>query len=104
MSLRDIRIMQKKYLEKIDFYQILASVASYVAVSDTVNLLGDQQILKTEEEVSRVCFFVKLIKNFIEVYDEYPNSCLESISDSIVLLLKENSRISIEEIKNIIFF
>ncbi|BDU63218.1 endonuclease MutS2 [Candidatus Borrelia fainii] len=96
--------MQKKYLEKIDFYQILASVASYVAVSDTVNLLGDQQILKTEEEVSRVCFFVKLIKNFIEVYDEYPNSCLESISDSIVLLLKENSRISIEEIKNIIFF
>lgn len=104
MSLRDIRVMQEKYLEKIDFYQILASVASYVAISDTVNLLGEQQILKTEEEVSRVCFFVKLIKNLIEVYDEYPNSCLESISGSIVLLLKENSRISLEEIKNIIFF
>lgn len=104
MSLRDIRVMQEKYLEKIDFYQILSSVASYVAISDTLNLLGDQQILKTEEEVNRVCCFVKLIKNLIEIYDEYPNSCLESISDSIILLLKEKSRISIEEIKNIIFF
>ncbi|AAX16619.1 MutS2 protein [Borrelia hermsii DAH] len=104
MNLGDIKVMQKKYLEKIDFYQILSSVSSYVTISDTVKLLGEQQILKTEEEVNQVCFFVKLIKNLIEVYDEYPDSCLESISDSIVLLLKENSKISIEEIKNIIFF
>ncbi|APR65264.1 endonuclease MutS2 [Borrelia anserina] len=96
--------MQEIYLEKIDFYQILSSVSSYVAISDTVNLLSKQQIWKTEEEVNRICLCVQLIKNLIEVYDEYPSSCLESISDSIALLIKENSRVSIEEIKNIIVF
>lgn len=96
--------MQEKYLEKIDFYQIFSSVTSYVAISDTVKLLGEQQILKTEEEINQLCFLVKLIKDLIEVYDEYPNFPLESINDSILLLLKENSRLSIEEIKNIIFF
>ncbi|AHH10253.1 DNA mismatch repair protein mutS [Borrelia coriaceae ATCC 43381] len=104
MNLRGINVMQEKYLEKIDFYQIFSSVTSYVAISDTVKLLGEQQILKTEEEINQLCFLVKLIKDLIEVYDEYPNFPLESINDSILLLLKENSRLSIEEIKNIIFF
>ncbi|UER67309.1 endonuclease MutS2 [Borrelia sp. BU AG58] len=96
--------MQGKYLEKINFYQILSSVSSYVVISDTVNLLNSQKMLKNEEELNKLCFFVKLIRNFVEVYDEYPNSYLESISDSIELLLKENSRVSIEEISNVIFF
>ncbi|WP_038364252.1 endonuclease MutS2 [Borrelia persica] len=96
--------MQEKYLEKIDFDQILSSVASYVTTSDTLKLLSEQQILKTEREVNQICSFVKIIKNLIEVYEEYPNSYLESINDSIVMLLKSNSRISIEEVKNIILF
>ncbi|WP_199911285.1 endonuclease MutS2 [Candidatus Borreliella tachyglossi] len=96
--------MQDKYLKKIDFYQILSSITSYVSIPDTINLLKTQRILKTEEEINRICFFVKLLRNLIEVYDTYPNSYLESINDSIVLLLKENSRVSIEELKNIILF
>ncbi len=104
MSLRDIKFMQDKYLKKIDFYQILSSITSYVSIPDTINLLKTQRILKTEEEINRICFFVKLLRNLIEVYDTYPNSYLESINDSIVLLLKENSRVSIEELKNIILF
>ncbi|AHH06167.1 DNA mismatch repair protein mutS [Borrelia crocidurae DOU] len=104
MNLRDIKVMQEKYLEKIDFYQILSSVASYVTVSDTVKLLNEQQILKTDREIQEVCSFVNLIKNLIELDEEYPNYCLESINESIVLLLKKKSRISIEEIKNIILF
>ncbi|WP_174220822.1 endonuclease MutS2 [Borrelia turcica] len=96
--------MQDKYLEKINFYQILSIVSSYVVISDTINLFNSQRMLKEKEELNKICFFVKLIRNLIEVYDEYPNSYLESISDSIVLLLKENSRVSIEEIRNIIFF
>ncbi|AYE35995.1 endonuclease MutS2 [Borrelia turcica IST7] len=104
MSLRDIKAMQDKYLEKINFYQILSIVSSYVVISDTINLFNSQRMLKEKEELNKICFFVKLIRNLIEVYDEYPNSYLESISDSIVLLLKENSRVSIEEIRNIIFF
>ncbi|BCR19049.1 Endonuclease MutS2 [Borrelia miyamotoi] len=96
--------MQEKYLEKIDFHRILFSISSYVSISDTVVLLGKQHILKTEEEVSQICFLVKLIRDLIEVYDDYPNSCLQSIGNSIALLLKQNSIISVEEIKNIIFF
>ncbi|BCR21541.1 endonuclease MutS2 [Borrelia sp. HM] len=96
--------MQEKYLEKIDFYQILSSISSYVSISDTVTLLGEQEILKTEEEINQICFLVKLIRELIEVYNDYPNSCLESIGDSIILLCKQNSRVSIEEIKNIILF
>lgn len=82
--------MQEKYLEKIDFYQILSSVASYVTISDTVKLLNEQQILKTDREIQEVCSFVNLIKNLIELDEEYPNYCLESINESIVLLLKKN--------------
>ncbi|WKC57684.1 endonuclease MutS2 [Borrelia sp. P9F1] len=96
--------MQDKYLEKINFYQILSSVSSYVSITDTINLLNSQKILKNEEELNKVCFLVKVIKNLVETYDEYPNSYLKSIGDSISLLFKENSRVSIEEISNIIFF
>ncbi|WP_182117683.1 endonuclease MutS2 [Borrelia sp. A-FGy1] len=96
--------MQDEYLEKINFYQILSLVSSFVVIPDTINLLDSQRMIKDKEELNKLCFFVKLIRNLIEVYDEYPNSCLYSISDSIFLILKENSRVSIEEIRNIIFF
>ncbi|UGQ16918.1 endonuclease MutS2 [Borrelia sp. RT1S] len=96
--------MQDKYLEKINFYQILSSVFSYVAISDTIELLSSQKMLKNEEELNKICFLVNLIGNLVEIYDEYPNSYLESIGDSISFLFKENSRVSIEEISNIIFF
>ncbi|UGQ15808.1 endonuclease MutS2 [Borrelia sp. RT5S] len=96
--------MQDKYLEKINFYQILSSVSSYVAIPDTISLLNSQKMLSREEELNKICFLVNLIGNLVEIYDEYPNSYLESIGDSISFLFKENSRVSIEEISNIIFF
>ncbi|WNY66485.1 endonuclease MutS2 [Borreliella lusitaniae] len=96
--------MQDKYLKNIDFYEILSLVSKYVSNLDTVNLLNDQKILKTTESLEKMFFFVNLIRMLLESFKGYPNSFINSLKDPISLLSKENSRVSIENLRDIMGF
>ncbi|WNY68333.1 endonuclease MutS2 [Borreliella lusitaniae] len=96
--------MQDKYLKNIDFYEILSLVSKYVSNPDTVNLLNDQKILKTKESLEKMFFFVDLIRMLLESFKGYPNSFINSLKDPISLLSKENSRVSIENLRDIMGF
>ncbi|WKC85045.1 endonuclease MutS2 [Borreliella lusitaniae] len=96
--------MQDKYLKNIDFYEILSLVSKYVSNPDTVNLLNDQKILKTKESLEKMFFFVNLIRMLLESFKGYPNSFINSLKDPISLLSKENSRVSIENLRDIMGF
>ncbi|WKC77683.1 endonuclease MutS2 [Borreliella turdi] len=96
--------MQDKYLKNIDFYEILSLVSKYVSSPDTVNLLNNQEILKTRESLEKMFSFVNLIKMLFESCKGYPNSFINSLKYPISLLTKENSRVSIENLKDIIEF
>lgn len=96
--------MQDKYLKNIDFYEILSLVSEYVSNPDTVNLLNNQKILKTRESLEKMFSFVNLIRMLFESYKGYPNSFINSLEYSISLLSKENSRVSIEDLRDIVKF
>ncbi|AGS66121.1 recombination and DNA strand exchange inhibitor protein [Borreliella burgdorferi CA382] len=95
---------QDKYLKNIDFYEILSLVSKYVSNPDTVNLLSNQKILKTKESLEKIFSFVSLIRMLFESCKGYPNSFINSLKYPISLLLKENSRVSIENLRDIIVF
>lgn len=95
---------QDKYLKNIDFYEILSLVSKYVSNPDTVNLLSNQKILKTRESLEKIFSFVSLIRMLFESYKGYPNSFINSLKYPISLLSKENSRVSIENLRDIIVF
>ncbi len=96
--------MQNKYLKNIDFYEILSLVSKYVSNPDTVNLLNNQEILKTRESLEKMFSFVNSIRMLFESCKGYPNSFINSLEYSISLLSKENSRASIENLRDIIGF
>ncbi len=96
--------MQNKYLKNIDFYEILSLVSKYVSNPDTVNLLNNQEILKTRESLEKMFSFVNSIRMLFESCKGYPNSFINSLEYSISLLSKENSRVSIENLRDIIGF
>ncbi|WP_210381744.1 endonuclease MutS2 [Borreliella garinii] len=96
--------MQNKYLKNIDFYEILSLVSKYVSNPDTVNLLNNQKILKTRESLEKMFSFVNIIRMLFESCKGYPNSFINSLEYSISLLSKENSRASIENLRDIIGF
>ncbi|MBB6043144.1 endonuclease MutS2 [Borreliella yangtzensis] len=96
--------MQDKYLKNIDFYEILSLVSEYVSNPDTVNLLNKQKILKTRESLEKMFSFVSLIRMLFESCKGYPNSFINSLEYSISLLSKENSRASIEDLRDIVKF
>ncbi|WKC78599.1 endonuclease MutS2 [Borreliella turdi] len=96
--------MQDKYLKNIDFYEILSLVSKYVSSPDTVNLLNNQEILKTRESLEKMFSFVNLIRMLFDSCKGYPNSFINSLKYPISLLTKENSRVSIENLKDIIEF
>ncbi|SCW35938.1 DNA mismatch repair protein MutS2 [Borreliella japonica] len=96
--------MQDKYLKNIDFYEILSLVSKYVSNPDTVNLLNNQKILKTRESLEKMFSFVNLIRMLFESYKGYPNSFISSLKCPISLLSKENSRVSIENLRDIVGF
>ncbi|WP_210361614.1 endonuclease MutS2 [Borreliella valaisiana] len=96
--------MQDKYLKNIDFYEILSLVSEYVSNPDTVNLLNNQKILKTRESLEKMFSFVNLIRMLFESCKGYPNSFINSLEYSISLLSKENSRVSIEDLRDIVGF
>ncbi|WKC87796.1 endonuclease MutS2 [Borreliella japonica] len=96
--------MQDKYLKNIDFYEILSLVSKYVSNPDTVNLLNNQKILKTRESLEKMFSFVNLIRMLFESYKGYPNSFISSLKYPISLLSKENSRVSIENLRDIVGF
>ncbi|EEF84184.1 endonuclease MutS2 [Borreliella spielmanii] len=96
--------MQDKYLKNIDFYEILFLVSKYVSNSDTVNLLNNQKILKTRESLEKMFSFVNLIRMLFESCKGYPNSFINSLKYPISLLSKENSRVSIEDLRDIVEF
>lgn len=95
---------QDKYLKNIDFYEILSLVSKYVSNPDTVNLLSNQKILKTKESLEKIFSFVSLIRMLFESCKGYPNSFINSLKYPISLLLKENSRVSIENLRDVIVF
>lgn len=96
--------MQDKYLKNIDFYEILSLVSKYVSNPDTVNLLNNQKILKTRESLEKMFSFVNLIRMLFETCKGYPNSFINSLKYPISLLSKENSRVSIENLRDIVGF
>ncbi|WLN24923.1 endonuclease MutS2 [Borreliella valaisiana] len=96
--------MQDKYLKNIDFYEILSLVSEYVSNPDTVNLLNNQKILKTRESLEKMFSFVNLIRMLFESCKGYPNSFINSLEYSMSLLSKENSRVSIEDLRDIVGF
>ncbi|MBB5141339.1 endonuclease MutS2 [Borreliella afzelii] len=96
--------MQDKYLKNIDFYEILSLVSKYVSNPDTVNLLNNQKILKTRESLEKMFSFVNLIRMLFETCKGYPNSFINSLKYPISLLSKENSRVSIENLRDIVRF
>ncbi|QFI14253.1 endonuclease MutS2 [Borrelia sp. CA_690] len=96
--------MQDKYLKNIDFYEILSLVSKYVSNPDTINLLNNQKILKTRESLEKMFSFVNLIRMLFESFKGYPNSFINSLKYPISLLSKENSRVSIENLRDIIGF
>ncbi|WKC75843.1 endonuclease MutS2 [Borreliella valaisiana] len=96
--------MQDKYLKNIDFYEILSLVSEYVSNPDTVGLLNNQKILKTRESLKKMFSFVNLIRMLFESCKGYPNSFINSLEHSISLLSKENSRVSIEDLRDIVGF
>ncbi|WP_029357909.1 endonuclease MutS2 [Borreliella garinii] len=96
--------MQNKYLKNIDFYEILSLLSKYVSNPDTVNLLNNQEILKTRESLEKMFSFVNSIRMLFESCKGYPNSFINSLEYSISLLSKENSRVSIENLRDIIGF
>ncbi|WP_151074338.1 endonuclease MutS2 [Borreliella turdi] len=96
--------MQDKYLKNIDFYEILSLVSKYVSSPDTVNLLNNQEILKTRESLEKMFSFVNLIRMLFDSCKGYPNSFINSLKYPISLLTKENSRVSIENLRDIIEF
>ncbi|WP_151073774.1 endonuclease MutS2 [Borreliella turdi] len=96
--------MQDKYLKNIDFYEILSLVSKYVSSPDTVNLLSNQEILKTRESLEKMFSFVNLIRMLFDSCKGYPNSFINSLKYPISLLTKENSRVSIENLRDIIEF
>lgn len=96
--------MQNKYFKNIDFYEILSLVSKYVSNPDTVNLLNNQEILKTRESLEKMFSFVNIIKMLFESCKGYPNSFINSLEYSISLLSKENSRASIENLRDIMGF
>ncbi len=96
--------MQNKYLKNIDFYEILSLVSKHVSNPDTVNLLNNQEILKTRESLEKMFSFVNSIRMLFESCKGYPNSFINSLEYSISLLSKENSRASIENLRDIIGF
>ncbi|MBB6031757.1 DNA mismatch repair protein MutS2 [Borreliella spielmanii] len=96
--------MQDKYLKNIDFYEILFLVSKYVSNPDTVNLLNNQKILKTRESLEKMFSFVNLIRMLFESCKGYPNSFINSLKYPISLLSKENSRVSIEDLRDIVEF
>ncbi|MGF7101514.1 endonuclease MutS2 [Borreliella kurtenbachii] len=95
---------QDKYLKNIDFYEILSLVSKYVSNPDTVDLLSNQKILKTREGLEKIFSFVSLIRMLFESCKGYPNSFINSLKYPISLLSKENSRVSIENLKDIVVF
>ncbi|WNY69267.1 endonuclease MutS2 [Borreliella andersonii] len=95
---------QDKYLKNIDFYEILSLVSKYVSNPDTVDLLSSQKILKTRESLEKLFSFVNLIRMLFENYKGYPNSFINSLKYPISLLSKENSRVSIENLRDITVF
>ncbi|AEL18286.1 endonuclease MutS2 [Borreliella bissettiae] len=95
---------QDKYLKNIDFYEILSLVSKYVSNPDTVDLLRNQKILKTRESLEKMFSFVSLIRMLFESYKGYPNSFINGLKYLISLLSKENSRVSIENLKDIVVF
>ncbi|MBB6208220.1 endonuclease MutS2 [Borreliella lanei] len=95
---------QDKYLKNIDFYEILSLVSKYVSNPDTVNLLSNQKVLKTRESLEKMFSFVSLIRMLFESYKGYPNSFINSLKYPISLLSKENSRVSMENLKDIVVF
>ncbi|WNY65583.1 endonuclease MutS2 [Borreliella andersonii] len=95
---------QDKYLKNIDFYEILSLVSKYVSNPDTVDLLSSQKILKTRESLEKLFSFVSLIRMLFENYKGYPNSFINSLKYPISLLSKENSRVSIENLRDIAVF
>ncbi|AJA89944.1 DNA mismatch repair protein MutS [Borreliella chilensis] len=96
--------MQDKYLRNIDFYEILSLVSKYVSNPDTVDLLNNQKILKTRESLEKMFSFVNLIRMFFESFKGYPNSFINSLKYTISFLSKENSRVSIENLRDIVGF
>ncbi|WKC79519.1 endonuclease MutS2 [Borreliella tanukii] len=96
--------MQDKYLKNIDFYEILSLVSEYVSNPDTVGLLNNQKILKTRESLEKMFFLVNLIRMLFESCKGYPNSFINSLEYPISLLSKENSRVSIENLRDIAGF
>lgn len=96
--------MQDKYLKNIDFYEILFLVSKYVSNPDTVNLLNNQKILKTRESLEKMFSFVNLIRMLFESCKGYPNCFINSLKYPISLLSKENSRVSIEDLRDIVEF
>ncbi|WP_215536927.1 endonuclease MutS2 [Borreliella bavariensis] len=96
--------MQNKYLKNIDFYEILSLVSKYVSNPDTVNLLNNQEILKTRESLEKMFSFVNIIRMLFESCKGYPNSFINSLEYSISVLSKENSRASIENLRDIVGF
>ncbi len=96
--------MQDKYLKNIDFYEILSLVSKYVSNPDTVNLLNNQKILKTRESLEKMFSFVNLIRMLFETCKGYPNSFINSLKYPISLLSKENSRVSIDNLRDIVGF
>ncbi|APS98327.1 DNA mismatch repair protein MutS [Borreliella mayonii] len=95
---------QDKYLKNIDFYEILSLVSKYTSNPDTVNLLINQKILKTRESLEKMLSFVSLIRMLFESCKGYPNSFINSLKYPISLLSKENSRVSIDNLRDILVF